>query len=77
MTGVEVSKARGSTPVDDLGLPARGFITGNPTNIEIQDRADVSADQVVAAAKEALERKFGPEPCSLDFQATAFVGRKP
>ena len=58
-------------------LPARGFITGNPTILEINDRAAVDPDEVVAAATVALERAFGPAPANLDFQATVFLGTKP
>jgi len=74
---IQVAKVKAAIEVSSHDLPARGFITGTPTILEIGQRATVDAENVVAAAASALEDKFGPAPVHLDFQATVFVGSKP
>ena len=74
---LDVAKVRDAVEVDDHAVPARGFVTGNPTILEINQRAEVTAEDVVTAAIAALENAFGPTPTKLDFQATVFVGQKP
>lgn len=74
---LDVAKVSEAIEVDDYAVPARGFVTGNPTIIEINQRADVSAEDLVSAAIVGLENAFGPTPTKLDFQATVFVGQKP
>ena len=56
---------------------ARGFVTGNPTIIEIDQRAGVAADQIVSAAADALETHLGPTPVKLDLQEIVYLARKP
>jgi hypothetical protein len=56
---------------------ARSFVTGNSTMLEINQRAEIGAEDVVTAAIAALENALGPTPTRLDFQTTVFVGQKP
>jgi hypothetical protein len=74
---LEVAKVAKAVEVDDHAVPARGLVTGNPTILEINQRAAVGPEGVVTAAIVALENTFGPAPTKLDFQATIFVGHKP
>ncbi|MFT5390608.1 MAG: ubiquinone/menaquinone biosynthesis C-methylase UbiE [Gammaproteobacteria bacterium] len=74
---LEVAKVAKAVEVDDHAVPARGFVMGNPTVLEINQRTKVSAEDVVTAAIVALESAFGSTPTKLDFQATIFVGHKP
>ncbi|MCH9675724.1 MAG: class I SAM-dependent methyltransferase [Gammaproteobacteria bacterium] len=76
LTNVDVAKVSEAVDVADYAVPARGFVTGNPTILEINERAEVSAEDVVSAAILALENEFGPTPAKLPFQATVFVGQK-
>jgi ubiquinone/menaquinone biosynthesis C-methylase UbiE len=73
---VEIAKVNEAVEVTGHVVTARGFITGNPTILEINQRATVSAEDVVTAATIALENEFGPAPAHLDFQATVFLGTK-
>jgi ubiquinone/menaquinone biosynthesis C-methylase UbiE len=61
----------------DHALPARGFVTGNPTILEIEKRASIDAETIIAAAAEALERKFGPAPARLSFKEIVYLAKKP
>lgn len=61
----------------DHNLPARGFVTGNPTIIEIEQRATASVDEILIAAVAALEREFGPTPAKLSFQEIVYLAQKP
>jgi hypothetical protein len=74
---LEVAKVAKAIEVNDYAVPARGFVTGNPTILEINQRAEVTSEDVVTAAIAALEKAFGPTPTRLDFQATVFVSQKP
>ena len=73
---VDVAKVKEIVEVASHTLPVRGLVTGNPTILEINQRAEMSAEDVVAAATIALENEFGPTPTQLDFQATVFLGMK-
>lgn len=74
---VDVAHVSEAIEVKDYDLPARGFITGNPTIIEVEQRATVGVEEIVAAAKNALEDEFGPAPAKLSFQAIVYLARKP
>lgn len=56
---------------------ARGFVTGNPTINEIQQRSTVDPDDVVDAAAAALEAEFGPSPAEMPFAEMVYTGVKP
>jgi ubiquinone/menaquinone biosynthesis C-methylase UbiE len=75
-SNMDIATVMENVEVTDYALPARGFITGNPTILEINQRAEISAEDVVIAATRALEDKFGPTPSKLPFQATVFLGKK-
>ncbi len=74
---VDVAHVAASIEIADHALPARGFVTGTPTMIEIGQRATVGAEEIVAAAAAELERAFGPAPVKLPFQEIVYLGRKP
>lgn len=74
---VDVTRVAETVETADHNDPARGFVTGNPTIIEIEQRATVSADEIVAAAAEALEKEFGPAPAKLEFQEIVYLAHKP
>ena len=74
---VDVAKVMDAIEVHDHDVPARGFITGNPTILEIEQRGGGEVELVVTAARTALENEFGPAPTKLSFQATVFLGQKP
>ena len=60
----------------DHVLPARGFVTGNPTIIEVEQRAKVGAEEIVTAVAKALESEFGPAPVKLQevrSEVSAFI----
>jgi hypothetical protein len=57
-------------------LPARGFVTGNPTILEIEKHGNIDAEHIVAKASAALEKEFGPAPTKLSFQEIVFLARK-
>ena len=60
----------------DHALPARGFVTGNPTILEIEKHGNIDAETIVADASAALEREFGPAPTRLSFQEIVYLARK-
>jgi len=74
---VEIDHISEAVEIEDHHLPARGFITGNPTILEVKERATVDADEIIAALADALATEFGPAPTTLSFQAIVFAGRKP
>jgi ubiquinone/menaquinone biosynthesis C-methylase UbiE len=76
-TDLDITTISDARPITDYGLPARGFITGNPTILEVEQRATIGVEDLIAAATTALEREFGPAPATLRFQGTTFLGRKP
>lgn len=77
LENVEVAHVSEAVEISDHELPARGFITGNPTIIEINERAKVNADEIISTLTEALALEFGPAPTTLSFQAIVFSGHKP
>ena len=60
----------------DQALPARGFVTGNPTILEIEKHGNIDVETIVAEASAALEREFGPAPTRLSFQEIVYMARK-
>lgn len=74
---INISTISEQIETEDHSLPARGFITGNPTIIEVQNRATVDAEEIVDAASDALQKSFGPAPVKLNFEATVFLAQKP
>ena len=61
----------------DYSHPARGFVTGNPTLIEVQESATVSVDDIIMAAETALKTELGPTPAKLTFQEIVYLAQKP
>ena len=74
---VEVALVAEAVETIDHMLPARGFVTGNPTIIEVEQRAKVGVEEIVTAAAKALESEFGPAPVKLQFQEIVYLARKP
>jgi SAM-dependent methyltransferase len=74
---VEITHVAGSIETDDLSLPARGFVTGNPTIIEVEQRATVGADALIAAITESLARELGQAPVTLEFREIVYLAHKP
>ncbi|WP_373085955.1 class I SAM-dependent methyltransferase [Sneathiella sp.] len=74
---VDVAHVSEVLEVKDYSLPARGLITGNPTIIEVEQRAAVGVEEIIAAAEKALADEFGPTPAKLSFQAIVFLAKKP
>ena len=74
---IDIAHIEAQIRVDDYTGPAKGFITGNPTLLEIEERSNTSVDDVVKAAATALEKEFGPVPAQLPFQEIYFQARKP
>lgn len=69
---VIAATVEGSSPRDI----ARGFVTGNPTIIEIQARGTASPEAVVEKVQEEIEKEYGSEP-KVDLQEIVFWGTKP
>jgi ubiquinone/menaquinone biosynthesis C-methylase UbiE len=74
---VEVAYVSEAVETADHSHVALGFVTGNPTIIEVEQRANISADDIVAAAVQELEKELGPAPTRLDFQEIVFLASKP
>lgn len=74
---VEVDHVRQIVTIEDHHKLARGFITGNPTVIEVEQRASVSVEEIIAAAEETLDRELGRPPTDLSFQAIVYLAHKP
>ncbi len=74
---VDVSHVAETVETADHRFPARGFVTGNPTIIEVEQRATVSVEEILAAAVEELESEFGPAPANLTFQEIVYLAHKP
>ena len=55
---------------------ARGFVTGNPTILEIQKRGAVDPETVIQAGLAALEAELGAPPTELSFQETVFIAKR-
>jgi ubiquinone/menaquinone biosynthesis C-methylase UbiE len=60
----------------DHAHPARGFVIGNPTILEIEKHGNIDAEMIVAEASAALEREFGPAPARLSFQEIVYLARR-
>lgn len=74
---LDVALVSESVEVTDHNLPARGCVTGNPTILEVEQRATVGVEDIITATVGALEDAFGSAPAAYAFQAIVFVGRKP
>ena len=72
----DVAYVRETVTASDYSTAARGFVTGNPTIIEIEQRATVGVDDILDAAAAALENEFGPTPAELEFQEIVYLARK-
>ncbi len=73
---VEVAQVKETVSVADYGAVARGFITGNPTIIEVENRTTVNMDDLLSAAVAELETEFGPPPADLSFQEIVYLAQK-
>ncbi len=73
---VDVAHVSETIDVADHALTARGFITGNPTITEVGQHATVSAEEIIAAATDALVREFGPAPAKMRFQEIVYLAKK-
>lgn len=76
LTDIKVSTVSEAIPVSDYNGIARGFVTGNPTILELQNRAAVDPEMVIQASAAALEAKFGAPPIELIFQETVFLAKR-
>jgi len=74
---VDVAHVTETVTISDYESVARGFVTGNPTIIEVEQRATVDVDELLSAAAVDLEREFGPVPAELSFQEIVYLARKP
>lgn len=73
---VDVEYVSEAVEVVDYTGPARGMITGSPMFLEVEQRATVGVEELVAAAAKALEAEFGPAPVKLPFQEIVYLARK-
>jgi ubiquinone/menaquinone biosynthesis C-methylase UbiE len=73
---VDIAYVSKAVKVRDYSLPARGFITGNPTAIEVEQRAKVGIEEIIVAVENALKDEFGSAPTKLSFQAIVFMAPK-
>ncbi len=74
---IEVARVVEDVEVADHEGLARGFVSGNPTILEIEQRATVDAETIVAAVAEAFTEAFGPAPARIPFCEIVFQARKP
>ena len=72
-----VTTLRENVPIDDLANLARGFVTGNPTILELKARSATDPEEVIALITTALEAEFGKSPTVVPMQAAVFLGIKP
>ncbi len=56
---------------------AIGFVSGNPTIIEVNERGSASAEAVTDAVAEAFREHFGDAPLRAPLQAIMFAAHKP
>lgn len=56
---------------------AAGLVRGNPTIVEIEQRAQASCDEILAAVTEALGARFGRSPARIPMQALVVTASKP
>lgn len=76
LPNVSVSTLKEYVHVPDYYNLARGYITGSPVALEIQNRATVSPEDVITTAAKALEERFGPAPAKIPFQESIFLATK-
>lgn len=76
LTDIQVATVSGAIPVPDYSGIARGFVTGNPTILEIQKRGAVDPETVIQAGLAALEAELGAPPTELSFQETVFNAKR-
>jgi SAM-dependent methyltransferase len=67
-----IERVRLDRPVKDWASFARGLVRGNPLIAEIESRATVSADDVVARMLAALGEEFGAAAPSMPLEAIVF-----
>lgn len=60
----------------DSMTPARGLIAGNPTIVEIRDRATTDEETVIAALAKTLASAYGPEIIRIPIQEIVFTAQK-
>ena len=73
---VDVVHVSETVEVSDHENVARGFITGNPTVLEVNERGSVDIETLIVAASRQLEQRFGPAPVGLPFREITFQSRK-
>ena len=73
---IEIATVRETVSVPYYTGIARGFVTGNPTILELQNRATVDPETVIQAGFVALKAEFGTPPTGLPFQETIFLARR-
>ncbi|MEE8333753.1 MAG: methyltransferase domain-containing protein [Alphaproteobacteria bacterium] len=56
---------------------SRGFVEGNPGILQIRERADVDAEEIVQKVADEIEQAFGPAPLRIRLREIAFLARKP
>ncbi len=56
---------------------AKGLVEGNPGILEINERANATANEVTKAVAQAIEAEFGPSPLKIPLQAIVFKAVKP
>lgn len=68
-----------SGTIDSLSAEhiARGVVTGNPTIVEVQNRATADAEEIIKAVAEAIEERFGKDNPKVTLQEIVFTGVKP
>lgn len=55
---------------------AKGTVEGNPGVLEINERANASAEEITQAVTQALEATYGPSPINTELQALVFIAEK-
>ncbi len=55
---------------------AKGTVEGNPGVLEINERANASAEEITQAVTQALEATYGPSPITTELQALVFIAEK-
>ncbi len=56
---------------------ARGIVTGNPTIIEVKNRATIDAEELIRAVANEIKEKFGGDKPTIKLQEIVFTGVKP
>ncbi len=74
---VDIEYVAETVETEEHILSARGLVTGNPTIIEIEQRAKVGVDEILTAVAAELESVFGPAPANLSFQEIVYLAHKP